>query len=264
MDFIPKETYDIQDLIGIVKKLRAPDGCPWDKVQTHETIRKDFLEEVYEAVEAIDEQDPEHLREELGDVLLQVVFHSVLETEQGRFTFEDVVDEVSRKMIVRHPHVFGEVSADTTEQVLKNWDTIKMQTHSQQTVGEAMEGVSRALPSLMRCAKLQKKAKRGGVVFDDREQIFAETATMLQKMKASSGQDEELMQQLTGNLLFSIVKLSYLSGVDAEQSLYNTCDRFIQQFKAYERLAAEAGIDIQDPDRSVTDQLWKQVSDSEN
>ena len=125
MEFQFKENYDVNDLVAIVQKLRAPDGCPWDKVQTHQSIRNDFIEEVYEAVEAIDEQDTAHLREELGDVLLQVVFHTVLEMEQQHFTLTDVAGDVCRKMILRHPHVFGHVVAETPEEVIKNWDEIK-------------------------------------------------------------------------------------------------------------------------------------------
>ena len=163
MDFEFKDKYTFYDLVEVVRCLRLPDGCPWDKEQTHESIRKDFIEEVYEAIEAIDEKSPEHLREELGDVLLQVVFHCVLETEKGSFNFDDVADEVCRKMIIRHPHVFGDISVDNTDQVLKNWDAIKMQTKSQKTSGQAMDSVSKALPSLMRAEKLIKKAKRNGM-----------------------------------------------------------------------------------------------------
>ena len=158
-----KEKYDIEDLTEIVKRLRAPDGCPWDKAQTHKSIRKDFIEEVYEAVEAIDDDDAEHLREELGDVLFQVIFHCQIENEKGNFNLGDITDEVSRKMIIRHPHVFGDIHVDTTEQVLTNWDAIKMQTHSQTKVSQTMESVSRTLPSLMRAQKLVKKASRGGL-----------------------------------------------------------------------------------------------------
>ena len=130
MEFQFKEKYDVKDLVEIVRILRSPEGCPWDKVQTHQTIRQDFIEEVYEAVEAIDEENAEHLKEELGDVLLQVVFHSVLEEEKGSFGLDDTADDVCKKMILRHPHVFGNVQADTPEQVLENWDKIKMQTKS--------------------------------------------------------------------------------------------------------------------------------------
>lgn len=259
VDFEIKEKYNVDDLVEIVKILRSPEGCPWDKVQTHESIRKDFIEEVYEAVEAIDEKDAEHLREELGDVLLQVVFHSVLETEKDSFTFEDVTDEVCKKMIIRHPHVFGDVDADTTDQVLKNWDSIKMQTKSQKTAAEAMDSVSKTLPSLMRAEKLQKKAKRGGVFPENKEEAFDDIEARLEAVR-NTADDDELSRKRLGELLFSVVNLSGFYNTDCEQSLYNACDEFIGQFKAYEKTAAQRGIDIQGSDTKVTNQLWKEIS----
>lgn len=259
LDFRKKERYDINDLIAIVRRLRAPDGCPWDKVQTHESIRKDFIEEVYEAVEAIDEKDSEHLREELGDVLFQVVFHSEIESEQGRFDFSDITDEVSRKMIIRHPHVFGDVEADTTEQVLSNWDAIKMQTHAQKKASEAMDSVSRTLPSLMRAQKLVKKAERGGVRFSqDKAAAFEWAEERLHILKAASLANESCEEAL-GELLFAVAALSEQLGTDSEQSLYHACDRFIGQFKRYEDIAAEKGFDIQDSDTQVANHYWKEI-----
>jgi len=260
LDFVRKEKYDINDLIEIVKKLRAPDGCPWDKVQTHETIRKDFIEEVYEAVEAIDEKDAEHLREELGDVLFQVVFHSVIETEKNNFEFDDIVDEVSKKMIIRHPHVFGSVVADTTEQVLSNWDAIKMKTHSQTSVSEAMESVSKTLPSLMRAEKLVKKSARGGVICTDRDEAFERVSEKLEQLRNTDGEDPASIEKAMGEFLFSAASLSSLLKTDSERSLYNACDEHIARFRQYEAAAAEKGIDIQDSDTKVTNQLWKEYS----
>ncbi len=256
MDFKVKEKYDINDLIQIVRILRSPDGCPWDKVQTHESIRKDFIEEVYEAVDAIDNKDVLHLREELGDVLLQVVFHSVIETENNNFSFEDVADEISKKMIIRHPHVFGDVTADTTEQVLRNWDEIKMKTHSQKDISEAMNSVSKTLPSLMRAEKLQKKAKRGGICKEKTTDIISEIKDRLDAVENSS---DELRETVIGELLFSVVKLSSNYNVDSEQSLYNACNSFTDHFRAYEAAAQKNGIDIQDSDTKVTNQLWKEI-----
>ena len=262
MDFEVKEKYDINDLVKIVGILRSPDGCPWDKVQTHESIRKDFIEEVYEAVEAIDEKESEHMREELGDVLLQVVFHSVLETEKGSFEFSDVVDDICKKMVLRHPHVFGEVTADTTDEVLRNWDQIKMQTHSQQTVTEAMESVSKTLPSLMRAQKLHKKAARGGVVPAGTEEALDRISEKLSALREAvkSGKSGEGINNELGELLFSAAGLSVLTDTDCERSLYDTCDSFIASFGAYEKEAAARGIDIQDSDTEVTNQLWYSLS----
>ena len=148
MDFKFKDRYDFDDLVEIVRCLRQPDGCPWDKVQTHKTIRQDFIEETYEVIEAIDNEDMELLREELGDVLLQVVFHAQIEREKSVFDINDVANDVCQKLIIRHPHVFGDVNADTTEKVLDNWDKIKMQTKSQSRLSESMALLSSTMMML--------------------------------------------------------------------------------------------------------------------
>lgn len=257
MDFAFKEHYNVYDLVEIVKKLRAPDGCPWDKVQTHESIRNDFIEEVYEAVEAIDEKDTDHLREELGDVLLQVVFHSVLETEQKHFTIDEVADDVCKKMILRHPHVFGSIVAETPEEVIKNWDQIKMETHSQTTASQAMEGVSKALPSLIRSKKLWKKAESGGAALSDTTAALQLAEQKLADLKAcaENGQTEVCSAKL-GELLFSLAGLSRFLQTDCEQSLYNACDAFIDRFKVLERDAAAKGVTIQNLSSEEIAKLW--------
>ena len=264
MNFKNNEKYNIDDLIAIVRQLRAPDGCPWDKVQTHQSIRRDFIEEVYEAAEAIDENDTEHLREELGDVLFQVVFHSVIESEEGHFDFSDITDEVSRKMIIRHPHVFGTVEVENTDEVLSNWDAIKMQTHAQSRVSETMESVSKTLPSLMRAEKLCKKAARGGVRSESCEEALEcidEKLSALKKICAEG--NDECREKAVGELLLSVANLSGMIKTGSEQSLYKACDNFIGQFKRYENIAAEKGINIQDSDTKVTNQLWKEINKKE-
>ena len=153
-----KDSYGIQDLAEIVRILRAPGGCPWDREQTHKTIRRDFLEETYEVIEAINKNDTELLKEELGDVLLQVVFHSQIETEKGSFDLNDVADGICKKMIERHPHVFGTAVAENSEQVLENWDAIKKRTKNQKSQTDSMLSVPREFPALMRADKVQKKA----------------------------------------------------------------------------------------------------------
>ena len=165
VDFECKSHYGIQDLLRIMELLRSPEGCPWDREQTHQSIRMAFIEETYEAVEAIDTNDIGLMREELGDVLLQVAFHCQLEREQGSFTFDDVCDEVCKKLIHRHPHVFGELELSDTEAVLKNWDKIKQET-KQQSDSDTLTAVSKALPALMRAQKVGKRAMRAGMDFD--------------------------------------------------------------------------------------------------
>ena len=160
MDFRVKDRYDINDMLAIMRILRSENGCPWDKEQTHKSIRKDFLEEVYEVVEAIDLEDTALLREELGDVLLQVVFHSRIEEENGSFDFGDVVNEVCQKLVTRHPHVFADVKAETSDEVLKNWNDIKQRTKGQETYYETLESVCTALPALMKAQKIGQRAAR--------------------------------------------------------------------------------------------------------
>ncbi|MBR6531347.1 MAG: nucleoside triphosphate pyrophosphohydrolase, partial [Clostridia bacterium] len=157
-----KDRYNIDDLIEIIKDLRSPGGCPWDIEQTHESIRKGLIEETYETIEAINKADPDMLREELGDVLMQVVFHAQIEAEKGVFNFDDVADEICKKMIIRHPHVFGQTNVNSVDDVLTNWDAIKRSTKGQKTTSEAIDSVPRELPALMRANKIQSKAAKAG------------------------------------------------------------------------------------------------------
>ena len=159
--FGKKDKYTVDDLVEIMSLLRSENGCPWDREQTHASIRKNFIEETYEAVEAIDEDNPDKLKEELGDVLLQVVFHAQMEKEKGNFDFNDVCDGICKKLIVRHPHVFGNEKADSAEKVLDRWEEIKNET-KEQTGGATLDAVPKQLPALMRCAKLQHRAEKAG------------------------------------------------------------------------------------------------------
>lgn len=216
MEFQRKETYDLADLRQIVEILRAPDGCPWDREQTHHSIRNNFIEETYEAVEAIDREDAPLLQEELGDVLFQVLFHSQLEAEAGRFTFDDVVDGIAKKMIERHPHVFGEEVASNTQEVLRNWDAIKQQTKHQKTQTEVLQSVSPALPALMRASKVQQKAQKAD---------FPEEP---------NGASAALSPEEAGRLLWQAVRAVRQAGLSAEQMLSEETDRYIARFAAWE------------------------------
>ena len=160
VDFQYKDSYNVKDLEEIVRILRAPGGCPWDAEQTHQSIRRNFLEEAYEAVEAIDEENPDHLKEELGDVLLQVLFHARMEQEAGRFNLDDVADGVCKKLIYRHPHVFGDVSVTGTGEVLTNWEELKRKEKGQATNTDALDAVARSLPALWRAERCRKRPKR--------------------------------------------------------------------------------------------------------
>ena len=260
MDFQYKEAYNITDLIGIMRILRSPDGCPWDKVQTHESIRQNFIEETYEAVEAIDKGDSPLLREELGDVLMQVIFHSLMEEEEGRFNFDDVCDDVCKKLIIRHPHVFGNVEADTPDEVLRNWDAIKMRTKSQQSFADSVDDVARSLPALMRAQKVQKRSAKSGMDFEDVEsaadKVLEEHAELLSAVKSG---DKAKTEDELGDLLFSVVNIARFVGADAELALSKATDKFAARFRAVEELAHSRGIDMKTASTELIDSLWEEV-----
>ena len=260
MDFQLKETYTISDLLEIMRLLRAPDGCPWDRVQTHESIRQNFIEETYEVVEAIDKADYALMREELGDVLMQVIFHSIMEEETGRFTFDDVCDEVCKKLILRHPHVFGTVDAETPEEVLRNWDAIKMQSKSQEKVADSVDDVARSLPALMRAQKVQKRSAKSGMDFADAAQAASKVPEELSELMEAipTGNRDKLVEEL-GDLLFSVVNVARFVGVDAELALSKSTDKFSLRFRKVEQLAAERGIDMKTAPDSLIDSLWEEV-----
>ena len=260
MDFQFKQAYNIYDLVDIMRLLRAPDGCPWDKVQTHESIRQNFIEETYEAVEAIDKGDRDLLREELGDVLMQVVFHSVMEEETGGFTFDDICDEVCKKLIVRHPHVFGTVSAETPEEVLRNWDAIKMRTKDQTKTADSVDDVAKSLPALMRAQKVQKRSAKSGMDFADAQDAAKKVPEELAELMAAaqSGDKDKIADEL-GDLLFSAVNIARFVGVDAELALTRSTDKFSRRFRALEELAADRGVDLKTAQPSLIDSLWEEV-----
>ncbi len=258
--FVFKDKYTCEDLVDIVRVLRAPGGCPWDAEQTHESIRKDFIEETYEVIEAINKKNPEMLREELGDVLLQVVFHTLIETEKGSFDFSDVCDEICKKLIIRHPHVFGDVNVSSTEEVLTNWDAIKMNTKHQKTTTEAMESIPRELPALMRANKVQKKAAKVGFDWDDikgaLEKVKEETAEVEEAL--ACGEKEKIQDEL-GDLLFAVVNVSRFSHIDPEEALTGATDKFLGRFSLVEKMAAEKGIDMKTAGIEQLDILWEEA-----
>ncbi len=260
LDFTTKENFDFNDLVEIMKYLRAPDGCPWDRVQTHESIRSNFIEETYEVIEAIDNKDSELLKEELGDVLLQVVFHSEMSAEENEFDINDVINGVCKKLVERHPHVFGDVKADNSEEALLSWDNVKMNSKSQKKQSEAMDSVSKALPSLMRAEKIQKKAAKVGFDWDNVDGALDKVAEETDELKEAvdSGSYEQQCEEL-GDLLFSVVNVSRFLKVDSEKALYDACDKFTDRFKALEILADERGIDIKTASLSQLDSLWEEV-----
>lgn len=258
--FTQKDFYNIQDLIEIVALLRQPDGCPWDREQTHASIRMDFIEEVYEVIEAIDKEDTALLREELGDVLLQVVFHTQIEREAGHFNLDDVCDEVCKKMIIRHPHVFGSVTVSGTGEVLKNWEAIKQQTKGQTTYTETLESVAVSLPALLRAQKVGKRAAKSGMDFADTDaalkNIYDEVAEL---EAAAAAKDPEQMADELGDVLFSCVNAARKMGLNSEQCLTAATEKFIRRFAAVEAEVRQQGKTMDDFTTQELDAIWNRI-----
>ena len=255
-----KERYNVNDLIDIVEILRSPNGCPWDIEQDHKSIRRDFLEETYEVVEAINKEDRDGLLEELGDVLLQVVFHAQIEREKNSFDLNDVADGVCKKMIERHPHVFGDVNATTSEQVLDNWDVIKKQTKQQKSQTESMLSIPREFPALMRADKVQKKAAKVGFDWASVDGALDKVSEELGELKEAitMGVVDNANEEL-GDLLFSVVNVSRFISVDSEEALTNATDKFIDRFSKVEKMAEEKGINMKETDIRELDKLWDEA-----
>lgn len=260
MEFTQKNRYTIDDLLNIMRILRSPEGCPWDREQDHKSIRNCLIEETYEAVEAIDNDDPELLKEELGDVLLQVLFHAQLESEENRFDFSDVVNGIAQKMVIRHPHVFGNAVVADSDEVLVNWDAIKKETKQQTTQTEVLRSVSKALPALIRSQKVQHKAAKVGFDWPDisgaLDKVTEETVEL--KEAIASGDPEHCSDEL-GDLLFSVVNVSRFLKVEPEQALSKSCEKFISRFESVERLAKERGINMETSSLEMLDSLWNEA-----
>ncbi len=260
VNFQQKDFYSIDDLQEIVKLLRSENGCPWDKEQTHKSIKSDFIEEVCEAIEAIDLEDSDLLREELGDVLLQVVFHCQIERENGNFKFEDVCNEVCKKLIVRHPHVFGDVLVNDTDDVLKNWDSIKKETKGQESYTDTLKSVAKSLPALMRAQKVGKRAMRAGMDFKCKEDaISCIDAERSEFDEAVASGDKERIAEELGDLIFSCVNAARHLGIDAEQALTDSTDKFIRRFSKTEELVSLDLLNMPDLDIEQLDVYWERA-----
>ncbi len=260
VDFEKKNSYTVQDLVDIMRLLREPGGCPWDAEQTHESIKKNLIEETYEVIEAINKGDKALLCEELGDLLMQVVFHAQMEKEIGEFDFDAVCDGVCKKLIERHPHVFGEVAVSGVDDVLTNWDDIKRKTKGQKTTTQSMLSVPRELPALMRAAKLQKKAADVGFDWSDVSGALDKLEEEINELRAAiDNNDGENMTEELGDVLFSAVNVSRFIKSDAEEALTAASDKFLARFTTVESLAQERGIDMTASTLEELDRLWDEA-----
>ena len=252
-----KLSYNFQDLIEIVRILRHPGGCPWDREQTHQSIRRNFLEEACEVAEAIDENDPEHLKEELGDVLLQVVFHTSIEEDAGRFDLDDVADGECKKLIYRHPHVFGNVTVNSTGEVLSNWEELKQREKHQDTQADAVDAVARTLPALWRAEKIKKKVSKAGFDWPDVSGALDKLSEELDELKAAALTGEGDPAEELGDLLLAAVSVARYLETDPEDALHRACDKFSVRFRKTEELARERGMKLDELSDVELSALWR-------
>jgi len=246
------------DFIRVVARLRAPDGCPWDRQQTHASLKRYLLEETYEALEAIDAGDPKKLCEELGDVLLQVALHAQIAAEAGQFTERDVCAAIQEKMIRRHPHVFGEVEVADADQVLRNWERIKQRESPERR--SVLDGVPATLPALLKALDVSKRVVRVGFEWPTLARVWAKVREELAELEAElpGGEPERLEAEL-GDLLFTLVNVARWLHVDPEEALRRTTGRFERRFRELERQAAAAGLEVRELDIGALDDLWERA-----
>ena len=260
VDWEFKEKYDLADFIRIIDVLRSPGGCPWDIKQTHESLKRNAVEEAWEVCDAIDEGSVDHLREELGDLLMQVIFHASIEKEKGGFDLDDVSDEAVKKLVHRHPHVFADTKADTPEEVLANWDAIKRADRGQQSVASAMDGIPKGLPGLMRSEKIQNKAAKLG--FD-----WPNVTGALDKLREEVGElqegidanDLENIKEELGDVLFSAVNVARFYKLDSEEIMRAACEKFIRRFRFMEEKAAERGFELTELSLGQQEEIYQQA-----
>jgi tetrapyrrole methylase family protein/MazG family protein len=248
------------DYRKIIEVLRSPGGCPWDIEQTHESIRRNLLEEAYEVCEAIDEKDPEHLKEELGDLLMQVLFHARIEEEKGSFDLDDVADNAVKKLIYRHPHVFGDVAVAGSEDVVRNWDELKKKEKAQTTVTKTMTDVAETLPALWRAEKVQKKAAKVGFDWPDCSGALDKLREESDELRAAITEgDPDHIEEELGDLLFAAVNVARFTKTDPEAALHRACEKFIRRFDSVETQATASGKKLSDMTLAEMDELWEQA-----
>lgn len=258
-----------QRLHEIVSILRSPGGCPWDREQTHESIRKNLIEETYEVLETIDDDDPDHMREELGDLLLQIMLHSQMEEETGAFTVYDVIQELNEKLIYRHPHVFGNLSAEDAEAALNNWEAMKAEEKKRKGIEperqSAISGVPRDLPALMKAYKLQKKAAKAGFDWEDIGGVWSKLEEEIRELKEAVAhkQDPDSQELELGDVLFSVVNAARYIGADPEQALTRTIRKFTQRFHYVEERLREQGKTPGESTLAEMDALWDEAKSKE-
>ncbi len=258
-----QEKYTFQDLTELMAKLRSEEGCPWDREQTHESLKRYMVEETYEALEAIEAGDDGMIKEELGDVLLQVVFHSQIAYEEGRFDSSDVIDGICRKLIERHTHVFGEDIALDSEAVLKNWDKIKNKSKGLKSHTEKILAIPKTYPALLRSLKIQEKAAKAGFDWDAVDGAIEKTTEEIEEfMKASKSMNKKAIQSEMGDLFFSLVNVCRFMDIEPEITLQETSDRFIRRFAYVEKECEKAGFSMEERTLVELDRYWDKAKEA--
>ncbi len=255
---------EFSDLVDTVARLRAPGGCPWDREQTHESLKRYVIEETYEVVEAIDSGEPSKLEDELGDLLLQVLLHAQISSESGEFDVADVCARIREKLQRRHPHVFSDTQVSGVDDVLHNWEQIKRAEPGHEERKSALDGVPRSLPALMRAAKISKKAARTGFDWPEVGAIvekLREEAAELEDALAKGNKDE--VRYEIGDLLFTVVNIARFQGIDPEEALTEMLGRFVMRFNRIESKAAEQGVDILNMSLEEMDAIWNEAKADE-
>jgi|SRR3990172_1063740 len=258
------KTDKFKDLVELMTRLRGPGGCPWDGEQTNESLKPYLIEETYEVIEAIDEGSPDMLKEELGDLLLQVVFHSELAREKGEFDISDVIEGLINKLISRHPHVFGDAEAKSAEDVLVQWHKLKAKEKKVKERESVLEGIPPHLPSLMKAHKVTEKASRVGFDWEHIDQVFDKVREEMGEFEdAVRKNDPKEMESEMGDLLFSLVNVGRFIEVNPEEALRKTISRFIKRFRYIEESLAQKGKDFKDTSLQKMDELWNEAKSLE-
>ena len=246
---------EFKELVEVIARLRAKNGCQWDREQTHSTLRPNMIEEAYEAVDAIDDNDLKHLQEELGDVLLQVLLHSQIASEEGAFSIEDVSRELKEKLIHRHPHVFGNVKVNSTDDILNNWDKLKAEEKTHRK--SAMDGISKAQSALMSAQKISKRAVKTGFEWPNEKSLYECIYSEFEEFKEAEKEgNKDHMEEEYGDILFATVNLARWNKIDAEQALLKANKKFMKRFRKMEELATKP---LNDYSFEEYDALWKQA-----
>ena len=250
--------YTLESLTAIMEKLRSDQGCPWDREQTHQSLTRYLIEEAYEVIDAIEQQDPQALAEELGDVLLQIVFHAQIASENGQFTMDDVLKAVCEKMIRRHPHVFADTEINSVEDVLSNWEAIKKREKANQDRKSLLDGIPKHLPALLRAEKIQSKAAKVGFDWNDISGTIAKLEEEIEEFKqAVAAANHEDMEAEIGDLFFSLVNVCRFLNINPERALNLTTNKFIRRFQYMEKQAALNNRELNTMSLAEMDQLWE-------